>query len=88
MTALLISWITVTVVLMVLVVVRRLLESREQDWIPLTSTAPSQIQEQEQIERKVHVLTPVVHWVEALDVLLLAILAALWIYQGINSVRW
>lgn len=85
---LLISWLAVTVVLMVLLLVRKRLEAREQDWLSLATATSRDIQNQEVIERKVHKLTPIVHWVEALDILLLVALAALWIYKGINTVRW
>lgn len=88
MTPLFFSWIVVTLVMMVLFIIRKRLESHEQDWMPLTTTTNSEIQAQEQIEKKVHALTPVLHWVEALDVVLLVALTALWIYHGINSVRW
>lgn len=88
MIPLFVGWLSVTLVLMILLVARKRLEAREQDWLPIMTATTSQIKDQEQIERKVHRLTPIVHWVEAVDVLLLAALAALWIYQGINSVRW
>lgn len=88
MTPLFVSWVVVTLIMMVLFIVRKRLESREQDWLPLATTTNSEIQAQEQIEKKVHVLTPVLHWVEALDVVLLLALGALWIYHGINTVQW
>lgn len=84
---LLIVWLGVTVVMMILIAVRRVLESREQDWLPITSGAGEQIKTQEQIERKVHRLTPLLHWIEAFDVLLLLAVAGLWIYNGLNSVQ-
>ncbi len=84
---LLFIWLAVTVVMMILMAVRRVLESREQDWLPITTGATEQIKTQEQIERKVHKLTPVLHWIEALDVLLLLAVAGVWIYNGINSVQ-
>ena len=88
MTLLFISWVAVTIVLLVLLAMRRRLESREQDWLPLTTTSAAEIKTQEEIEKKVHGLTPLVHWVEALDVVLLLVLAVVWIYKGINSVQW
>ncbi len=83
MLPLLFGWVGVTVLMLILVFVRRRLEARESDWIPITTGGPSDIQQQVTIEKKVHALTPVIHWVEALDVLLLLALAALWIYNGI-----
>jgi len=87
-TPLLYTWLAVTLVLAVLLIARRVLESREQDWLPITTpNAGEQIKTQEQIERKVHVLTPVLHWVEAVDVLLLVAVIGVWLYNGINSVK-
>ncbi len=44
-----------------------------------------EIRQQELIEQKVHRLTRVMHWLEATDVVLLVSLAALWIYQGLQT---
>jgi hypothetical protein len=85
---LLYTWVAVTIIMVALLVVQRVLESREQDWIPIAAPGASeQAKTQEQIERKVHVLTPVLHWVEAVDVLLLVLVIGVWLYNGINSVR-
>lgn len=81
---LLFTWLAVTIVMMVLIGVRRVWESRERDWLPISAPrVTEQIQSQQQIEKKVHVLTPVLHWVEGLDVLLLLLVAAAWIYNGL-----
>jgi len=81
-------WLAVTIVMAILIVVQRVLESRERDWLPITAPgAPDQIKTQEQIERKVHKLNPVLHWVEAVDVLLFVLVLGVWLYNGINSVQ-
>jgi hypothetical protein len=78
------TWLVVTVITIVLVVMRRVMESHEQDWLPISSpTGTEQIQTQQQIERKVHKLTPVLHWAEAADVLLLLLVIGVWIYNGV-----
>jgi len=82
------SWVGVTIVLLVLLIVRRRLEAHEQDWLPISTTTAADIQRQEMIEKKVHRLTPIVRWVGAIDVLLLAALTALWLYRGIQTVRF
>ncbi len=88
MISLLISWALVTLVLLVLIAIRRSMTSHETDWMSLATTTTADIQRQETIERKVHRLDPVIHTLEVFDVLLLATLAALWVYTGINAVRW
>lgn len=88
MLPLFLSWLAVTLALMVLLLVRRRLEAREVDWLSLATSTSRDIRNQELLEQKVHRLTPVVHWLEAADVLLLLLLAAAWIYQGIHTVRW
>ncbi len=88
MLPLFVSWFLVTVVLIALLIARRRLEAREADWLSIASSSPGDIHNQELIEGKVHRLTPVVHWLEAADVLLLLSLFGLWIYHGLNTVRW
>ena len=83
-----VSWLAVTMVLAVLVVARSRLESREADWLPLATSTPADIHKQELLDQKVHRLTPIVHWLEAVDVLLLLLMVGVWIYQGIHTVRW
>jgi hypothetical protein len=85
---LLISWASVTVVLLILIAIRRTMTSHETDWLPLSTTTTADIARQETIERKLHRLNPVIHTLEAIDVLLLASLAAVWVYTGVNAVRW
>lgn len=82
------SWLVVTAAIMVLLLIRGHLQAREVDWMPLATTTEGDIHRQEAIEGKVHRLTPIVHWLEALDVALLFSLAIWWFYRGINTVRW
>jgi hypothetical protein len=79
-------WLAVTVVLVILLVIRGVLESRERGWLPIAS-GDQQLEAQEKIEKEVHFLTPVIHWVGALDVVLLVALAGIWIYTGLTSVQ-
>jgi hypothetical protein len=81
-------WVAVTVLLMVVWYARKRLEAREQDWLPLSRTTDAEIRQQQEIEVKLHKLTPVVRGLGALNVVLLLVMVGLWVYEGINSVRW
>ncbi len=88
MVPLLVGWLLATIILVGLLIAKRRLESREVDWLPLATTTSKDIRNQQLIEQKLHWLDPVLHWAEALDVLLLLSLITLWVYQGLNTVRW
>ncbi len=85
MLPLIFTWAGVTIVMLILIVMRRTMESHESDWIPITTSHAGDIQQQVQIEKKVHKLTPLIHVVEAIDVVLLLAIAAVWIYNGIYT---
>ena len=88
MQVLLASWLAVTALVAAVWIVRRRLEANETDWLPLGGGTSGDIQRQELIEGKVRRLTPVLHWLEGADLVLLLALAAWWIHEGVNSVRW
>ncbi len=85
MVPLIFSWAGVTVVMAILIIMRRVMESHEADWIPITTAHTGDIQQQVQLEKKVHKLTPVIRIVEVLDVLLLLAIVGIWIYNGIYT---
>lgn len=87
MLELFVSWATITVLLIIALITRWWWTSRELDWIPLKA-APGDIEQQVTLERKAHRLDPVVHWLEGINVALLISLGVLWIWRGINTVRW
>ena len=88
MMPLLMVWVGITMVLVALLIVRSRLQSHEADWLPIRAANSNDIRDQMVLEKKVHHLTTAVRVVESLDVILLVSLAAIWIYQGVNSVRW
>lgn len=86
LTSLFASWVVVTLLLIVLLIVRRRMVSREQDWISFNAPV-TVIANQQRIEHYLRYLNAAVHCIEAADVVLLLTLAAVWIQQGLNTVR-
>lgn len=87
LTPLLVSCVAVSVVFIALVLIRRRYVAHEREWIPLDAPA-TVIAGQEQLERKVGRLTPVIYCLEAVDIVLLLAIAAVCLYQRLNTVRW
>lgn len=86
LTPLFTSWVVVTLILIALLIVRRRLVSREQDWISFNAPA-TVIVNQQRIERQLRRLAPAVYCIGAANVVLLLTLVAVWIHQGLNTVR-
>lgn len=83
------AWALVTGALVVVIICRTRLESKESDWIPLTDDAREEraIQEQAVIEKKAHRLDWPIRVLGALCVLLLLAIVGYWIYSGLSSPR-
>lgn len=81
------AWGLVTGALVVLIICRSRLESKESDWIPLTDDAREEraIQEQTAIEKKAHKLDWPIRVLGALCVLLLLAVIGYWLYSGITG---
>jgi hypothetical protein len=79
------AWGLVTVALVVVIICRSRLESKEADWIPLTDDAREEraIQEQTAIEKKAHKLDWPIRVLGTLSVLLLLAIVGYWLYSGI-----
>jgi hypothetical protein len=81
------AWGLVIGALVVLIICRSRLESKESDWIPLTEDAREEraIQEQTAIEKKAHKLDWPIRLLGWLSVLLLLAIFGYWLYSGIAS---
>jgi uncharacterized integral membrane protein len=84
---LIVTWGLVTGALVVLIICRARLESKETDWIPLTNDAREEraIQEQAVIGKKAHKLDWPIRVLGTLSVILLLAAMGYWIYSGLSS---
>lgn len=84
---LIVAWGLVTGALVVLIICRGRLESKETDWIPLTDDGREEraIQEQAAIGRKAHKLDLPIRVLGILSVILLLASIGYWIYSGLSS---
>jgi hypothetical protein len=85
--ALLAGWVVVTLALVVLLICRARLESRETDWIDLTDDEKEEraIQAQTALEKRTQKLAFPIRALGALSVVLLLAIVGLWLYQGITT---
>ena len=85
--ALFAGWVVVTLVLVVLLIYRARLESKETDWIDLTDDEKEDraIQTQTAIEKKTQKLTFPIRALGTISVVLLLAIIGLWLYQGITT---
>jgi len=81
------TWSLVTGLLIVFVVYRSRLESKESDWIPMTedSREESAIQNQQALERRVHKFDRPIQALGTLSVLLLLSILSYWAYKGLST---
>jgi hypothetical protein len=81
------AWGLVTGALVVLIICRTRLESKESDWIPLTEDAREEraIEEQAALEKKAHKFDWPIRILGTLCALLLVGMLVFWLYQGITS---
>jgi hypothetical protein len=81
--ALWISWVSITVALTALVIFRSLVAMKEEDQLFLDPAEWQLEREQRAILTQLGRLTPVVKGLAVLSTVLLALIAAVWIYQGV-----
>jgi hypothetical protein len=83
------AWGLVTGALVVLIICRARLESKESDWIPLTDDAREEraIQEQAAIGEKARKLDWPIRVLGTLSVILLLAATGYWIYSGLSAPR-
>ena len=81
------TWSLVTVLLVVFVIYRSRLESKESDWIPMTEDSREEkaIAEQQTLERKVHKFDRPIQALGTLSVLLLLTILSYWAYKGLST---
>jgi hypothetical protein len=84
--ALWISWVSITVALTALVIFRSLVAMKEEDQLFLDPAEWQLEREQRAILTQLGRLTPVVKGLAVLSTVLLALIAAVWIYQGVLGV--
>ena len=84
--ALWISWVSITVALAALVIFRSLVAMKEEDQLFLDPAEWQLEREQRAILTQLGRLTPVVKGLAVLSIVLLALIAAVWIYQGVLGV--
>jgi hypothetical protein len=84
--ALWISWVTITVALTAMVIFRSLVAMKEEDQLFLDPAEWQLEREQRAILTQLGRLTPVVKGLAVLSTVLLALIAAVWIYQGVLGV--
>jgi hypothetical protein len=84
---LIVAWGLVTGALVVLIICRGRLESKESDWIPLTEDAREEraIQEQAAIGEKARKLDWPIRVLGTLSLVLLLAAIGYWIYSGLSS---
>jgi hypothetical protein len=80
--ALWISWVSITVALTALVIFRSLVAMKEEDQLFLDPAEWQLEREQRAILTQLGRLTPFVKGLAVLSTVLLALIAAVWIYQG------
>lgn len=85
--ALFAGWVAVTLILVVLLIYRGRLESKESDWIDLTDDEKEDraIQSQTAIEKQTQKLTFPIRALGTASVVLLLVIVGLWLYQGITT---
>jgi hypothetical protein len=85
--ALVAGWVVVTLALVILLVYRARLESKESDWIDLTDDDKEEraIQAQTAIEKRAQRLQRPIRAFGALSALLLLAIVGYWLYSGITT---
>ena len=84
--ALWISWVSITVALTALVIFRSLVAMKEEDQLFLDPAEWQLEREQRAILTQLSRLTPFVKGLAVMSTVLLALIAAVWIYQGVMGV--
>ena len=84
---LLISWGSLTVVLIVLLIYRSTLTMHEDDQLFLDESEAHMARDQSELMAKVNKVTPIVKILGAVSGLMFLVIAGLFIYQGLTQVQ-
>ena len=81
------TWGLVTIALVILLIYRSRLESKETDWIPLTDDAREEdaIKAQSVVEMRTKRLILPIRALGTLSIVLLLVMVGLWVYKGIMT---
>jgi hypothetical protein len=85
LTVLTVAWATVTLILAVLVAYRSLVGFKEEDTLVLSFGESNLQEEQKQVQARLHHLRPFILGFGWASAALLAIIAGIWIYRGIEN---
>ncbi len=85
LTVLTVAWAIVTLILAVLVAYRSLVGFKEEDTLILSFGESSLREEQKQVQSRLHYLRPFILGFGWASAALLAIIAAIWIYRGVQN---
>ena len=80
-----VSWASVTVVLVGLLIYRGLIGMREEDQLFLASGEEHQAAEQQVLQARIHSVNRFAVWLGVLSGLLLIGMASLWVYEHIGA---
>ena len=81
------GWAVITVVWIMLLIYRALLARKEEDQVFLHRGEEALLREQQHIAHQMDVIAPYVKWIGVVSIVLLVVVAALWIYQGLTTVN-
>lgn len=85
LTVLTVAWAIVTLILAVLIAYRSLVGFKEEDTLILSFGESSLREEQKQVQTRLHSLKPFILGFGWTSVALLVIIAAVWIYRGVQN---
>ncbi len=84
----LIAWIVITVIWLLLFIYRGLVSRKEEDQVFLDKGEERLVREQQSIAKKLDAVSPLLKISGILSLVLLLVLIALWIYQGLHTVNY
>ena len=85
LTVLTVAWAIVTLILAVLIAYRSLVGFKEEDTLVLSFGESSLREEQKQVQTRLQHLRPYIWGFGGASVALLAIIASIWIYRGVQN---
>ena len=80
-------WVGLTVVLVLLLIYRSTLSMHEDDQLFLDSAESHMEREQAEIMAKYNRVGPAVRWLGAASGMLIVVMAAMWVYEGLSRVQ-
>jgi Tfp pilus assembly protein PilN len=87
LTWLLVSWGSLTVLLILLLIYRSTLTMHEDDQLFLDDSQSQMAQDQMQVMQRVNRITPIVQVLGALCGVMLLVIAGIFVYQGLTQVQ-